>query len=205
MQSGLAELKMLKTVPANSTCLSSPSNSQGYRKKWSANLFDYIYAWASAWGHGKVPVTFDDSTQTCGWHFAEISLFFEENTCILKNHWTTLSLSFVIYIWCWNLSSAVTITFFLRFLTYNLYKGYCFPLKHHLKPYAEGKKCVNLKSDILPIFFQLIRNNPDQETTTRFQVGSSFSGEQTLGGAFTAMASWIEARSGLTWPRGFSL
>ena len=125
--------------------------------------------------------------------------------CILKNHWTTLSLSFVIYIWCWNLSSAVTITFFLRFLTYNLYKGYCFPLKHHLKPYAEGKKCVNLKSDILPIFFQLIRNNPDQETTTRFQVGSSFSGEQTLGGAFTAMASWIEARSGLTWPRGFSL
>lgn len=31
-----------------------------------------------------------------------------------------------------------------------------------------------------------------EETTTRFQVGSSFSGEQALGGAFTAMASWIE-------------
>ena len=31
----------------------------------------------------QVPVTFDDSTRTCGWHFAETSLFFEENTCIV--------------------------------------------------------------------------------------------------------------------------
>lgn len=33
----------------------------------------------------------------------------------------------------------------------------------------------------------------DQETLTRFQVGSSFTGEQAMGGAFTAVASWIEA------------
>ncbi|CAK9042793.1 unnamed protein product [Durusdinium trenchii] len=31
-----------------------------------------------------------------------------------------------------------------------------------------------------------------EETTTRFQVGHSFSGEQALGGSFTATASWIE-------------
>jgi len=31
-----------------------------------------------------------------------------------------------------------------------------------------------------------------EETLTRFQVGSSFTGEQAMGGAFTAVASWIE-------------
>ena len=38
-----------------------------------------------------------------------------------------------------------------------------------------------------------------QETTTRFKVGQKFSGEQALGGAYTAVASWDEDRFGCGW------
>ena len=34
-----------------------PSNPQGHWRKWSANLFDYIYAWASARGHRHTEIT----------------------------------------------------------------------------------------------------------------------------------------------------
>lgn len=172
----------------NSTC---PSNPQGHWRKWSANLFDYIYAWASARGHRSSPChLWRPNTHR---HTAGILL---KLLCSFKRTFTGKPL----YFFYWNLGSGVKTLFFLGDAPYNLYK----PLFSSETPLKSSNECkIHVSTWILTsffylltYFFQLIHDNPnDQETTTRFQVGSSFSGEQALGGAFTAMASWIEARS----------
>ena len=59
-------------------------------------------------------------------------------------------------------------------------------------------------SEMLRDFLWFFWGENYQETLTRFQVGSSFSGEQAMGGAFTAVASWVEAHGWMGWGCVFS-
>jgi len=132
----------------NSTC---PSNPQGHWRKWSANLFDYIYAWASARGHRSSPCDLwwpNTHTQTYGRHFAEINYSVLSRERLLENP----------YILYWHLGSGVKIIFFLGDAPYNLYISHYFPLKHHLNHLMNAKTCVNLKPDIRFISFYVSFN-----------------------------------------------